>query len=87
MIVVLGMSGENFKEKFEKFNYVIISEHFNHHTKSVHLFDEKLVAHLKQKFGVKAIRKLVYFSDGSGAQYKNKFNLVNFVNHEENFGN
>lgn len=40
---------------------------------------------LKIKFGRQKVRKIYYFSDGAGSQYKNKFNFINLLNHEKDF--
>lgn len=66
-------------------NYVIISEKTTHDTSSVHLFNCKLVEYLKQKFSDNNVKKLYYFSDGAGSQYKNKYNFVNLCNHQVDF--
>ncbi len=41
---------------------------------------------LKIKFGRQEVKKIYYFSDGAGSQYKNKFNFLNLLNHEKDFG-
>lgn len=66
-------------------NYVIISENLHHDANAVHYFNSKLMAHLKRKFGVDKIKKVSYFSDGAGSQYKNKYNLINLTKHEDDF--
>lgn len=63
-----------------------LSENLQHDSVAVHLFHKKLIAHLKQKFGAKNVKKIYYFSDGAAAQYKNKYNLLNLVNHKKDFG-
>lgn len=45
-----------------------------------------MIAFLKKKFGSEKIRKIVYFSDGCSAQYKNRFNFSNLLAHEADFG-
>lgn len=72
--------------KIEHLHYVIISEHLQHDANSVHYFNCKLMDHLKNKFGSRNVRKVTYFSDGAGSQYKNKFNLINLTKHKEDFG-
>ena len=32
------------------------------------------------------LNKIIYFSDGCAAQYKNRFNLINLLHHEQDFG-
>jgi len=51
----------------------------------VHLFNSKLINHLKEKFGADKVKKIYYFSDGAGSQYKNKFNFLNLARHQKDF--
>lgn len=67
-------------------NYVGISENLQHNSLAVHLFNCKMIAHLKTKFGINCIEEIVYFPDGAGAQYKNVYNLINLSYHKEEFG-
>ena len=54
----------------EKLSYVIISDCLHHDTIAVHLFQKNLVQFLQEKFS--KVDKILYFSDGSAAQYKNR---------------
>ena len=63
---------------------MVISESNNHDVVTVNLFQTRLVAFLKEKFGT--ISKMVYFSDGCAAQHKNCKNFLNLCNHESDFG-
>lgn len=65
-------------------NYIIISECLKHDTVAVHLFHKHMITFLKQKFGTN-LKKVIYFSDGSAAQFKNKKNFVNLCYHNEDF--
>ena len=67
-------------------NYVVVSENLHHDANSVHLFNSKMIAHLKKSFGSDNVKKIFYFSDGAGSQYKNKYNFLNLCYHEEEFG-
>jgi len=40
---------------------------------------------LKKKFGERNVKKIIYFSDGAGSQYKNRFNFLNLLHHETDF--
>lgn len=75
---------ENGKTKHD--NLVIISEKLGHDANAVHLFNSKAIAYLKKKFGESNVKMIIYFSDGAGSQYKNKFNFVNLVHHKTDFG-
>ena len=61
-----------------------VSDELVHNTKAVYIFQEKLIDHLKT-LNIQ-IDKILYFSDGSAAQYKNRKNLINLVFHKEDFG-
>ena len=61
-------------------NFVVLSEYIFHDANCVHLFNERLISHLRQEFGVENVKKIFYFSDGAGSQYK-KFNFVNLIEH------
>lgn len=66
-------------------SFVIISEDLHHDTVAVYLFQKKLILKLKEIFGGDQIKKLIYFTDGSAAQYKNKSNFVNITHHKADF--
>ena len=66
-------------------NFVIFSENLKHDSVAVHLFNGILISHLKGKFGDR-ISKIFYFSDGAVSQYKNKYKLLNLINHKNDFG-
>ena len=67
-------------------NYVVLSEYVNHDATGVHLYNSKMIGFLKSKFGESNVVKIYYFSDGAGSQYKNRFNLLNLLCHEVDFG-
>lgn len=79
-IVVYHREGSNLVHN----SYVVISDCLEHDTTAIHLFLAKLVEHLKNKHST--INQIIYFSDGAGSRYKNKFNLTNVLYHEEDFG-
>ena len=70
--------------KLEHVSYVIISDCLHHDTIAVHLFQKNLVQFLQEKFS--KVDKILYFSDGSAAQYKNRKKFVNLCYHKEDFG-
>ena len=73
-------SGEDLKHV----SFVIISDCMDHDTMAVYTFQKQLVAFLSEKLG--NISKMIYFTDGCSAQYKNKDNFINLCFHEEDFG-
>lgn len=74
------------ENKICNINYVVISDYENHDAVGVHLYNSKMLKFLKTKFGARNVKKVYYFSDGAGSQYKNRFNLLNLLYHEEDFG-
>lgn len=66
-------------------NFVIISEELEHDSSAVNLFNSKLISFMKNRFGQQNIKKIHYFSDGAGSQYKNKYNFVNLLHHKKDF--
>ena len=58
-------------------NCVLISDCNIHDTIAVHLFQKRLVAHLKDNFSV--VQRIIYFSDGCAGQYKNLKNFINYA--------
>lgn len=65
---------------------MVFPESINHDATAVHRFNSKMIEYLKSKFGSENVKKLFYFSDGAGSQYKNKYNFVNLLYHERDFG-
>jgi hypothetical protein len=61
----------------------VISNHLTHDTVSVHSFLKPVLQHLKELNP--ALKKIKYFTDGSGAQYKNKKNFANLCAHNLDF--
>ncbi|XP_063223012.1 uncharacterized protein LOC134531252 [Bacillus rossius redtenbacheri] len=62
----------------------VISDHLDHNTTTVHTFQSHLMKHLKDT--VPSVQHIIYFSDGSSSQYKNKKNLINVCHHKNDFG-
>ena len=46
---------------------------------AVNLYNKKVIHHSKSIHGTENIKKLIFFSDGGGAQYKNKSKLINMI--------
>jgi hypothetical protein len=65
-------------------NFVVISECNIHDTVAVHLFLGYLNDFLKTELPLTT--KIIYFSDGCAAQYKNCKNFLNLCHHQEDFG-
>lgn len=56
---------------------IVIAESLDHNVCSVYQFQLKLFQYLKQKLS--NVRKLFFFSDGAGGQYKNRKNFYNLI--------
>lgn len=72
------------EQKLRSHTFVAISDHLQHNTITFYAFQCQFVKLMKNKFP--QINKLVYVSDGSSAQYKNRFNVTNLLNHKNDFG-
>ena len=62
----------------------IISDDREHVAGTVHAFIEIVLTFLRSK--MPDLQKIVYFSDGAAAQYKNRKNLKNLCMHKTDFG-
>lgn len=71
-------------DEVEMKSFVVISDCLHHDTVAVHVFQRHLVHFIKEK--CKKIDKIIYFSDGASAQYKNKKKIVNLTHHRQDFG-
>lgn len=69
-------SSENSSE-IRHVSFVVISESNTHHTVAIHLFQKILIQFLIAKIGKP--QKMIYFSDGCAAQYKNRKTLQTSV--------
>jgi len=65
-------------------SFVVISESNTHDTVAVHLFQKVLIRFLIKE--IEMPKKVLYFSDGCAAQYKNRKNFANLCCHEQDFG-
>lgn len=72
--------------KVQNLNYVIFSVYENHDATEVHLYNTRMIRFLKNKLGERKVNKIFYFSDRAGTQYKNRFNFLNLLYHEKDFG-
>ena len=65
-------------------SFCFISDSTKHSTAMVYAFQKDLIPLLQQRHP--ALQRIVYFSDGCAAQYKNRYNFINLSFHEEDFG-
>ena len=74
-------------DKLCHLSYVVISEALNHDTSAVYLYQKRFIAFLMTFLPSSSQpRKITYFSDGAGSQYKNRKNFLNLCHHKEDFG-
>lgn len=76
--------GKNDENEVSTVSICVISDHTTHDTSTVFAFQSTVIPYIKEKFT--SVKKLIYFSDGSSAQYKNRKNFVNICHHESDFG-
>jgi hypothetical protein len=65
-------------------NLVMIPYCLKHDSILVHIFRRHLMKFIENTFE-SPLKRIVYFSDGSAAQYKNRRNLLKITCHNENF--
>jgi hypothetical protein len=66
-------------------NLVMIPDCLKHDSILVHTFQRHLMKFTENTFE-SPLKKMVYFSDGSAAQYKTRKDLLNITCHNEDFG-
>lgn len=71
-------------EILKPFSFAVISEELKHLSTDVYHFQCKLVQFIKNNSQLKKV-KIIYFSDGCAAQFKNKKNFINLCNHLNDF--
>ena len=70
--------------KLEHKNICIISDSKDHSTTAVWCFQKPVIQYLMEQWP--EMKKVHYFTDGCGGQYKNKYNFMNLCFHKEDFG-
>lgn len=73
-----------FDGTIEHKSLVFVSPIIDHNTVFVRIVVQKLVVYLKKL--IPNLKKIKYFSDGAGSQYKNKFNFEYVARHSYDFG-
>ena len=71
-------------KKLTQTSVCIISDHMRHDSTTVYAFIKVLIRDIKQNHP--QVAHIKYFSDGSGAQYKNYKNFSNLCHHQDDFG-
>ena len=68
-------------------NYVVISDCLHHDTVAVHLFQRSFITFLKELPPARLHpKKIIYVSDDTASQYKNRKNFLNLCHHKDDFG-
>lgn len=62
---------------------IFLSDSTKHDTAAVYTIQKILVPYLRNNHKAK---KLIYFSDGAKQHFKNKYQMINLIRHEEDFG-
>ena len=65
-------------------SFCCICDDLKHDPAMVHAFTTEIVQRIRNI--VPHVTKIIYFTDGCAAQYKNRFNFANVCHHEEDFG-
>ena len=63
--------------------YAVISDDLRHDKQSVYAFNKTILEEVKQ---ITPVTKVHYWSDGPSSQFQNRYNLVNLLFHEQDFG-
>lgn len=63
--------------------FCFISDCLQHKTSLVYTFQKTLIPEIRDF--IPNLKKVNYFTDGSIAQYKNKYNFINICHHEQDF--
>lgn len=81
-MVIYYMDNDELKSS----SHAMISEELKHLTSNVYHFQHQLIQLLKDNAqNYPTPTKIIYFSDGSAAQFKNKKNFINICFHNEDF--
>jgi hypothetical protein len=70
--------------KDQEIPYVIASDEQSQNKEVVFAFMKKIIEFLKSKNP--NVKKLIIFTDGSGGQFKNRFNFLNLLHAKDDFG-
>ena len=65
-------------------SFAFLSDSLSHDSVSVHCILKVLTDHIKSN--IKLAKKVIYFSDGAAQHFKNKYNFINLLNHQSDFG-
>lgn len=72
------------EDKVQMLSIIVIAESLKHDINAVYLFQQKVITYIQQNF--QAVKKLTFFSDGAGGQYKNRKNFFNICQYKAKYG-
>lgn len=61
---------------------LFLSDSTRHDTAAVYTIQKMLIPHIKKSLDV---NKIIYFSDGAKQHFKNKYQMINLIHHQEDF--
>lgn len=61
---------------------IFLSDSTRHDTAAVYTIQKMLIPHIKKSLDV---NKIIYFSDGANQHFKNKYQMINLIHHQEDF--
>ena len=64
-------------------SYAVVSDEMSHDKSSVYSFNSAILENVKL---VTKVKKVHYWSDGAGSQFKNRYNLSSLLYHQKDFG-
>lgn len=80
-VIYYYREGEELKHK----SIIFISECTKHDTVAVHLVQGLLIEEIRKQITF-VLKKIIYYSDGARQHFKNRYNVSNLLEHEEDFG-
>lgn len=72
------------EDELKHFSYVAMSECTTHDAAAVYLIQKKLVPEICKV--ITNVKKIIYISDGAKQHFKNRYQMVNLMNHKIDFG-
>ena len=72
-------------QKLQHISYAIVSNELDHNKQSVAIFNKRIIDDVKKRMET-TVNHIHYWTDGCGAQFKNKFTLSNLLYHKQDHG-
>lgn len=72
--------------ELQHLSYAVVSNQLEHDKQSVYVFNKKIIEDLKRRLPKDVVvQQIHYWTDGCGAQFKNKYTLSNLLYHQQDF--